>query len=205
MGGVVGINVSPAMRHALLVCVVGLLVGGCASRRGEVRKVAPGPAEYYLAVGLNQPVNVPSVVARCAAPMGWKAEPLKKSDRHTHQVWLSPTGRTAYGVIHFDLPLPVGVGIVHWEFLREMQKHEGEATELSRQNDPSLPGMRFVCEGGLYKMRINMIVQGFEGWAIYAGTLRRDEVMPAELELAERARENTLTGLPDDRVAAEAE
>jgi hypothetical protein len=31
-----------------------------------------GSAEYYYMVGLDQPVNVPSVVARCVPPMGWK-------------------------------------------------------------------------------------------------------------------------------------
>jgi hypothetical protein len=161
-----------------------------------------GPAEYYYTVGLNQPVNEPAVVARCAPPTGWKKEALKTSERHEHQVWLSPTGKTAYGVIHFRLPLPVGVGMVHWEFLHEMQKQEGEANELARQNDPSLPGMRFIVEGGRYKMRANLIVRGFDGWVIYAGTHKGEVPIPAELELAERARENTLIGLSDATVEA---
>jgi hypothetical protein len=117
-------------------------------------------------------------------------------------VWLSPTGKTAYGVIHFKLPLPVGVGIVHWEFLQQMKKQEGDANESMRQNDPSLPGMRFIVEGGRYKMRANLIVRGFDGWVIYAGTNRGEEPIPAELELAEKARENTLIGLSDVAVEA---
>ena len=48
------------------------------------------------------------LLTRGKAPDGWTAEPLKKSGRHSHQIWLSPTGETAYGVIHFSLPLPVG-------------------------------------------------------------------------------------------------
>ena len=185
------------MRHLLLIGVIALGLGGCAVRPAVRPIPAAGPAEYYYMVGLNQPVNVPSVMARCAPPTGWKMEPLKHSEKHDHQVWLSPTGKTAYGVIHFTLPLPVGVGIVHWEFLQQMKKQEGDAIESMRQNDPSLPGMRFIVEGGRYKMRANLIVRGFDGWVTYAGTNRGEEPIPAELELAEKARENTLIGLSD--------
>ena len=148
--------------------------GGCAKHRSINARSTIGPAEYYQTVGLTQPVPLAIVVAQVAPPLGWRAEPLKQSERHTHQVWLSPTGKTAYGVMHIKLPLPVGVNLVHWEFLREMQKREGDAVELSHQADPALPGLRFVCEGGRYRLRVNLIVRGFEGWAIYA-TTRREE------------------------------
>lgn len=181
------------------------LLGGCANRPTGTAYTAPGTLDFYHTAGLNSPAAVPAVEARCVPPQEWIAEPLKKSDRHTHQVWLSPTGKTAYGVIHFNLPLPVGVNLVYWEFIREMRKKEGEAIEISRADDPALPGLRFVCEGGRYRMRVNMIVDGFEGWAIYAGTLREFEVVPAELLLAERARENTILGLPASQASLKGE
>ena len=57
------------------------------------------------------------------------AQPLKQSDRHTHEVWLSPTGKTAYGVIHFKLPLPVGVNLVYWEFCEDEEEGgDGDGT-----------------------------------------------------------------------------
>jgi hypothetical protein len=40
------------------------------------------------------------------------------------------------------------------------------------------------------------MTRGWKGWAVYAGTLREHEVVPAELELAEVAREQTMIGLP---------
>ena len=47
--------------------------------------------------------------------------------------------------------------------------------------------MRFTAEGGDYRMRINLICKGFRGWAVYAGTLRTEAEVPAELHLAEVA------------------
>jgi hypothetical protein len=152
-------------------------------------------------MGLSQPQANLDVLAQCDPPTGWIAQPLRRSDHHTHQIWQSPSGKTAYGVMHFKLPVPVGVGLAHWGFLREMKKKEGEAIELSEREDPSLPGLRFVCEGGRYKMRVNMTVNGFEGWAAYAGTLRAEPEVPEELQLAEAARENTIFGLPDQTVS----
>lgn len=153
-------------------------------------------------MGLSQPVGVEAIAATCDPPAGWIAQPLRKSERHTHQIWLSPSGKTAYGVMHFKLPLPVGVSVVHWEFLREMKKREGEAVEISEKMDPALPGMRFVCEGGRYVMRVNMTVRGFEGWAAYAGTLRAQAIDEDELSLAEQARENTVFGPEEGTVSA---
>jgi hypothetical protein len=148
---------------------------------------------------LTEPAPVASVLAECDPPIGWLPDPLKKDDRHTHQVWLSPSRRTAYGVIHFTLPLPVGVNIVYWQFLREMKRSEGEATLIERQNDPNLPGIRFVVDDPSYRTRFYLIVSGFEGWAVYAGTLRDQPIMPDELELAERARDHTVVGLQIQR------
>jgi hypothetical protein len=171
---------------------------GCASH--APRRVAP--PQYYLSMGLCQPKPVETVLAECDPPTGWIPQPLHKSERHTHQIWVSPSGKTAYGVMHFKMPLPVGVSVVHWEFLREMKKKEGEAIEISERMDPALPGMRFVCEGGRYKMRVSMTVRGFEGWAAYAATLRAQPVDQDELELAEQARENTVFGLDEGTVSA---
>lgn len=178
------------------------LLGGCASRPVGTAYANPGMPDFYRSVGLNSPVIITAVEARCVPPQEWIAEPLKQSERHTHQVWLSPTGKTAYGVIHFKLPLPVGVNLVYWEFMREMKRKEGDAIEISRADDPALPGLRFVCEGGRYRMRVNLIVDGFDGWAIYAGTLRAFDIVPDELVLAERARENTILGLPAPEASA---
>jgi len=113
---------------------------------------------------------------------------------HKHGVWISPSGRTAYGVIYFSLPLPVGHDLVLWGFLNEMRKTEGEATLLSKEWDDKLPGLRFVAQGGRYVVRTNLSVHGFHGWACYAGTLRNDPIVPEELAEAEYARDATTFG-----------
>ena len=146
--------------------------------------------------GLEPLTPVESVVALCDPPLNWKPDPLEKDSRHTHQVWISPSGKTAYGVIHFGLPLPVGQNIVLWQFVREMRNTTGKADLLEKQNDPGLPGIRFVVENDTYLMRVNLIVEGFDGWAIYAGTMVTKPVADDELGLAQRARDNTVVGLP---------
>jgi len=128
-------------------------------------------------------------------PAGWTADPVKRSRNHAHQAWLSPSRRTAYGVIRINLPLPfIGPDVVLPRFLEQMRESEGEAELLSRRNDPRLPGIRFVAEGGQYRLRANLVTRGFRAWAVYAGTLRSEPEQPDELQLAEAAREETRVG-----------
>jgi hypothetical protein len=81
-----------------------------------------------------------------------------------------------------------------WGFLQEMRRTEGQATLVEKRWDDRLPGIRFVARGGQHVVRVNLVVRGFHGWACYAGTLRGDEIVPDELELAEDAREQTIFG-----------
>jgi len=134
---------------------------------------------------------VESVAAMCYPPAGWTAEPLKSSSRHSHQVWVSPTRSTAYGVIHFSLPFPMTDDLVLWGFMREMKRSEGAAELVSREAAPDLPGLRFIAKGGLYYVRVNLMSKGWEGWAVYAGTKVDRPIDPAEVSSAQIARDNT--------------
>jgi hypothetical protein len=175
-----------------LICVTLAILIGC-------RAQAPVPGDdavsRAIASGLNPPRANRDVQAWVVPPLDWKPDTLKTSARHTHQVWISPSGSTAYGVIYFNLPLPVGSDLTLWGFLQEMQRVEGRADLLSKENDEQLPGLRFVAAGGLYTIRTNLIVSGFNAWAVYAGTLNDRPVNPAELALARCAREQTRVGL----------
>jgi hypothetical protein len=139
----------------------------------------------------------PNVKAVCDAPAGWKSQPLVSAADHADQVWLSPTGATAYGVIHFVMPFPVGVDFALSAFLDHMRKDKGEATLLARQTDPTLPGIRFVAEDQTHVIHANLFVAGWEGWAVYAGTLRNAPINQEELDIAQVARENTRVGQPE--------
>jgi hypothetical protein len=120
------------------------------------------------------------------------AQPLKLDSRHAHQVWVSPTGDTAYGVIYFTLPIPVSADFVLPFFMRAMKAKEGEAILISKVDDPHLPGVQFEAEGGLYHIQANLITAGFEGWSVYAGRLRTRQPNEHELSLARSARERTV-------------
>ena len=178
--------------------------GGCQSAPRPIPARAELPADQLdpagdplIFPGLSVPEPFEPVEAVVVPPAGWRAEPLKSSEKHNHQVWISPSGNTAYGVIRFKLPLPVGPDLVlRRGFLPEMKRTEGEATLISSERDRDLPGLRFVAEGGRYRLRANLITRGWKGWAIYAGTVRSEEIVPAELAIAELAREHTRVGLP---------
>jgi hypothetical protein len=164
-----------------------LLVGGC--------RHAPQPQRLAFRHESLTPLHYEQAVnAMVDPPIGWRADPLKSSGSHTHQTWVSPTGRTAYGVIHFSMPLPVGHNLALWGFLREMRRTEGEADLMSKQWDENSELLRFVAQGGLYVIRTNLSVSGTHGWACYAGTLKNQPIEQDELELAQIAREHTRFG-----------
>ena len=191
----------------LLMCLAGLvLVVGCG------QKQSPPAAQT---AGLSQPTTQPTATADPTAgllphepqpalqvlsplPAGWMSDPPKHTSEHDHQAWLSPTGRTAYGVIafrHWLLPLANDQMVLD-RFLQTMRESEGEGRLVGKpQADPKLGGLRFTAEGGQYVVRGNLVTRGARGWVVYAGTLRNQPVMPDELELAVRARENTILGL----------
>lgn len=130
-------------------------------------------------------------------PVGWTRKPLITTADHSDQIWLSPTGATAYGVIHFSMPLPAGLNLALAGFLNQMKKNKGEAVLLERQEDPTLPGIRFVAEDFTHVIHANLLVEGWEGWAVYAGTLRGGPINRDELDIAVRAREHTRVGRPE--------
>jgi hypothetical protein len=183
------------VRYPLVAAFFAMLLGlvGCCS--------APNPAAKQTGLdtaGLSAPFFDPDVNAVCDPPIGWKPQALKTTPDHNDQVWLSPTTDTAYGVIHFRMPLPVGRSLALAGFLSHMKKTEGDATLFYRQDDPSLPGIRFVAQGGIYVIRANLLVSAWDGWAVYAGTLKSGLILPNELDFAVRAREHTRVGRPQN-------
>jgi hypothetical protein len=174
-------------RAAALVSIAAFFsLPGCQSAR-----YIPPPAATHPSRQITF-YDWPSVHARVDPPAGWEAQPLKLDSRHAHQVWVSPSGDTAYGVIYFSLPIPVSADFILPFFMRAMKEKEGEAILDSKVDDPHLPGVRFEAEGGLYHIQANMITAGFEGWAIYAGRLRTKPANFSELLLARAARQGTI-------------
>jgi hypothetical protein len=178
-----------------LTILLGVGVVGCQSKYANIPAYVPS-TQPLSATGLTGPTHSPLVDALVAPPAGWVQDEPKTSDKHSHQVWKSPTGATAYGVIHFGLPLPVPASWVLPSYLSAMKESEGEATVIGQPlKDDALPGIRFTVDCGDYRMRTNLICKGFGGWAVYTGTLRDRPEVPAEVELAERARDKTQVGV----------
>jgi hypothetical protein len=162
------------------------VVAGCGPDRTTIQSTAPP-----LVQGISQGQYRADLLALVAPPTGWKPEPLKTSAQHDHQIWISPTGSTAYGVLYVKMPWPLGQDLTLAAFLGQMRRTEGKAQLIEKENDPNLPGLRFVAEGGFYRVRSNLIVDGFNGWVVYAATRVNAAVDPVELDIAEKAREST--------------
>jgi hypothetical protein len=182
---------------AMLAAVLPLVQGCCGQPRPNLNQIRADWKNPDTR-GLTLPAFNPDVIAVCDPPIGWKPDALKTGPNHIHEVWLSPSGATAYGVIHFTMPLPIGLNLALSGFLSEMKTTEGEAKLLSREDDANLPGIRFVAEGGLYRIHANLIIDGWDGWTVYAGTFRAKPVAPDEFDTAVRARENTHVGRPEN-------
>ena len=179
---------------AATLCTVGC--GGRSTLRESERPAANAVAD--LGEGYFEERSESFVVP----PTGWVLDKAKVEEDNSHLVWLSPTGDTAYGVIYFKAPafiswLPKGRylhGKVLDAFMDEFRKDQGESTLLSQTWDDKLDAMRFVAEGGLYKIRPILRVRGRNGWAVYAGTLRERDENAEELAVATQSREVTRVG-----------
>jgi hypothetical protein len=185
------------MRRILLVPVLLLPLVLSACNGNGKHYVARTTQPTTPVTGLTEGFPVDILQTIVTPPVDWKQIPHKTTPRSEHDTWVSATGDTAYGVLFIRLPLPVGANITLDQFLKEMRKKEGDAILLEKQDDPAIDGIRFVCEGGIYKIRAKLMTRGFRAWVIYAGTLRAKPVREDELKVAERAREATIIGLPE--------
>ncbi|MDB5297101.1 MAG: hypothetical protein JWO31_3084 [Phycisphaerales bacterium] len=193
-------------RPFLFALILGLtipLVGGCRSSAHPADPTAGSLPAPPSPTASSQPASLPpawveAVRADCAPPVGWSAEPLKKTEKSQHQVWISPSGSTAYGVLnvrHFLMSLASNDRILS-EFVTGMKATEGSADLLEQSNDPTLAGgvggLRFVARGGRYTVRADLVSRGQYAWIWYAGTLTGKPVIEAELKVAEAARDRTI-------------
>ena len=174
------------------VLLLPLVLSACAAQRHIATTTRP-VAEM---AGLSATVVDPDLQAIVSPPAGWKADPLKVTDRSWHRVWISPTGDTAYGVIFIKLPLPVGSDLALMGFMMEMKKTEGEGKILDKRRDET-GALRYTAENPQHTIFARLFTEGWLCWIAYAGTLTGKPVNVEEVLLAARAREATIIGLPE--------
>src|SRR5205085_781229 len=180
------------LHHAMkLLCLTLVFVAGSCQTQQASYFAHPQTAAHVDLAGLAPAEARNDLAALVFPPDGWTVEPIRKNSRHIHQVWKSPSGNTAYGVILLKLPWPVGPDITLWGFLKHMEESEGQAVVLQKQWDPNLPGFRFTADGKLYEIRAKLVVHQDRAWAVYAGTVRDQPIDQRELEIAQKARDYT--------------
>ena len=167
-------------RPGLFILLGLVFVNGCRS--------TPRPPASQPALAPDQ-VRLEKLDLVVTPPTGWQRDADKVGERSTTVVYVSPTGQTAFGVIAFKLPFPVGHDWALWGFLQNMKKSEGKADLIEKHWDESVSALRFIAEGGRYKVRTNLFVRGTQGWAAFAGTKAGETENPAELREAETARD----------------
>jgi hypothetical protein len=174
---------------ALVALAAGM--AGCVASGPQGRVGLPGPAAVPPALpGLTPPVVFDALEAGVDPPVGWRRDKFDVDAGHTHAVWLSPTGQTAYGVVLINLPLPVGPEMVLWGFLNHMRQADRQGSLLFKHMAPELPGLRFIAESGNYRIFANLTVHNWRAWVIYVGTLKAKPLNQRELHLAEQARDH---------------
>lgn len=171
-----------------LLGVTAIVVSGCGRSAAAPSPIGP--------VRQHDPrwQHDPSLRAGFGAPAGWCEDPVRVDRNSRQRVWVSPTGDTAFGIIRFDLPVPVGHELALWGFLRTMRRDDGRADLIEKRWDEQRQALRFVVEGKTYRLRALMHVRGFGGWAVYAGSLRERPENRTEIEQAEQSREQTVFG-----------
>ena len=131
---------------------------------------------------LATPEFDPMVQARVAPPVGWKLDPYKTSSSHKHAVWLSPSGRTAYGVIYFSLPLPVGLRIAKQMCLGLEAAHQEGVVhrDIKPQNMLILPetGELKIMDFGI--ARVSEVKAGAAGLTSTGTVMGTPDYMPPE-------------------------
>lgn len=152
-------------------------------RQAELARIAAGQGSPGEGDGGSDLITLDKFSVYATPPAGWE---LKRNnagdDRAEHVVWISPTNRTAFGIIFFKMPFPVGHDLAfRYGFLAEADKREGPVNVVEKRWDEQIEGLRFIVDTQKYRVQAKMFVRGSRGWATYAGT-RND--MP--LEIAER-------------------
>ncbi len=189
------LNANSTRSFAVFVLMAAIVASFlCSCQSAEPYRIASAQPASAQMPGMTRLALFAPAKALVEVPVGWTADPLKSNSRHVHETWLSPSHNTAYGVILMYLPWPAGPDLTLWGFMNHLRESEGSARLLSKQWDDKLPGYRFVAEGGIYKIRVNLIVRGNAAWAVYAGTRLDHPVAKNELEVAERARDDTRVG-----------
>ena len=141
----------------------------------------------------------PALEATVYPPEGWVLDERVTDRGDPHWLWLSPTGNTAYGVIRFATPVPVGRDRFGHEaafrlgYLPGMRKEENRADVLDKSWDDERAVLRFEVEGDFHTVDGLMLIRGWRGWGVYAGTNTGGVRDDAEIALAEEAREKTVT------------
>lgn len=139
--------------------------------------------------GLASLKHCDTVKAEVAPPTSWKELVPKKTSIYTDMQWRAPSGNTAVGVAHVNMPLPFDAGAVVW-FAKHRYAKQSEDGRLLGQWVDALGRSWFEAENHKYHVRGFVVTKGFEAWICYSGFKTQEPIDTSELALAARSLES---------------
>ncbi|MEM8874613.1 MAG: hypothetical protein AAGD32_10175 [Planctomycetota bacterium] len=172
-----------------------LLVIGCSKQAPPLTAQQQAATRAATQTAAGQYIDNLEAVA--TPPVGWALDDVKTGDNYIHYVWLSPTGKTAYGIVRFTPPIYVWANefghnaAFNFGFKPAMKDDQGYVKVLDKSWDGEARMLVFEVEGGTYTTRNHFRVRGRRGWTVYAGTFTGETPIAEELALAIEARNAT--------------
>lgn len=194
-----GMSFSPKPLALLGLFSALLLVGGtgCSSAQPvSVRSLIHHQAMIDFS-GLKPAEHFEIVKAQAAPPAAWRQLEPKRRALYTDQQWRSPSGRTAVGVAHVRMPLPLNSRALLW-FAKGQYTKQGDDGRLIGQWVDDLGRSWFEAANNKYHVRGFIVTDGFEAWIVYTGRKTTEPTDMSEIALGARALE-TIVPLPNGK------
>jgi hypothetical protein len=147
--------------------------------------------EQINPIGLMPAKGVQAVNAHIALPSGWQALELQRTALYSHQQWRSPSKCTAVGVTYIRMPLPFSSRTLAWMASNEVAKRTVEGRILRRWSD-ELAREWFEAETEDYHITGYAMTRGFDAWINYVGHRRKEDLRPAEMDIARKSLDSAL-------------
>jgi len=141
--------------------------------------------------GLCGPMAVPDVSVTASLPLGWIELKTQKTLLYTHQQWRSPTKRTAVGVTHARLLMPVGMPVIEWMVMGEVNKRSKDGKVIRDWRD-DLGRHWFEVENTDFHITGYLMIRGCDVWVNYWGYRAREPIEPADIKLASQSLDSVL-------------
>ncbi|HEX2971245.1 MAG TPA: hypothetical protein VHP11_02860 [Tepidisphaeraceae bacterium] len=171
-----------ATRIAIFSLVVSSLVAGCQLTTVPQQAMVEHHQQIN-ASDLDLPIEIQPLKAHVALPAGWFPLGLQKATLYSHCQWRSPTKRTAVGITHVPMLLPLSTKALVWMAMGEITKRVNDG-KIIRQWTDEVGRQWFEAENSKYHLTGYVMTRGFDAWINYSGYRVGEPKEESEVALA---------------------